>query len=550
MSFTQAINSCFLKFLTFEGRAPRSEYWFFYLFTQLVIGALYLLELVLDRAGGANGRTLFFLNIIAAGALIPPHLSVTIRRLHDTGRSGFWVLAPIAPLPFVIGLIMAPEGALSFWASSVDEDIALVAVSILGLAWVAIFLALFIFMVLPGDPKANQFGPNPLHPTSAMESDVGGDPDFKLAEPVSRVEEEKTDWEVEPSNQNTVIPENAYPWADAVTTKEMPDLMLQVEIPPKNNDIDDNAQKYAETALKVIEYRSEAKRVWDNIQELPEQYHGRFLEALGKNPRSDLNELEANFFDEYRKVLRPYEDDLANDALEDVRTIGPEAEAEFREVFEMLADAVSLEELINQIESKFGPTMKTIEHEKWKEEERLAEERRRRDAELAAQEQRRRVREQQQKSEEETQRKIEAAKQTEASTASFGEKTCEAKSGLDHETQPQSNKAIVRDTTAANWKRRKRRQSFITILIGLAGAGLYVAARTGEPPNSITDTDLNKTQRTVAEVALQTAGYGSLEVDGYFDPDTIRAIRAWQKDNDFNADGNLTVEQLNKLLGR
>lgn len=539
MSFTQAVNSCFLKFLTFTGRAPRSEYWFFYLFVQLAFGMLYLLGLALQGSGRTNGDALILLHILAAVALIPPNISVTIRRLHDTGRSGFWILAPIAPLPFFIYLILALEDALSFLTFSGNEDVAFYALAILGLAWIAILIALFVFMVIPGDPKANQFGPSPLHSTSAMKSGLRGEPDVKAVQSVAKVEEENTDWEVEPDAQNTVIPENAYRWADAVITNEKSELMSQVEMPPKNNDVDDKAQKYTETAFKVMEYRSDARRVWGNIQELPEQYHGRFLEALGKDPGSDLHELEAKFFDEYQKVLRPYEDDLANDALEDVRTIGPEAEAEFIEVYEMLADSVPLEELINQIESKFGPTMKTIEREKREEEERLAEEQRRRDAELAAEEQRRQEHERQQKSEEETRRQIEAAKQIQASQESFEGKLCDTTSAPDPEPQPEPNK-----------KRRKRRQSFITIAIGFAGAVLYVAVQTGEPSNSIRDTDLNKTQRTVAEVALQTAGYGPLEVDGYFDPVTIRAIRAWQKKNNFNADGKLTVEQFNKLLQR
>jgi uncharacterized membrane protein YhaH (DUF805 family) len=76
---------------------------------QLIFVVLYLLEFALHESGRSNGDTLILLSILAAAALIPPHLSVTIRRLHDTGRSGFWVLAPITPLVIVIGLIITPD---------------------------------------------------------------------------------------------------------------------------------------------------------------------------------------------------------------------------------------------------------------------------------------------------------------------------------------------------------------------------------------------------------------------------------------------------------
>jgi hypothetical protein len=229
----------------------------------------------------------------------------------------------------------------------------------LGLAWVATLIALFVFMVMPGDPKANQFGPNPLNPTSEMKNDLGDELDVKPAKSVAKVEEENADREVEPDAQNTVIPENARYWANAVAAEETPESKARVNMPLENNDIDEKAQKYAETALKVIEYRADAGSVWDNIQELPEKYHGRFLEDLGKNPKCDVYELEGKILAERKKSLRPFENQLANDILDDMRTIGPEAESEFKEVYEILSDTVCPEDLGKQIEAKFGPSTRT-----------------------------------------------------------------------------------------------------------------------------------------------------------------------------------------------
>jgi uncharacterized membrane protein YhaH (DUF805 family) len=62
----------------FEGRASRSEYWWFYLFTMLVTAAA-------DTFGGTLGN-------LASLAFFLPGLALLVRRLHDVGRSGWWVL--------------------------------------------------------------------------------------------------------------------------------------------------------------------------------------------------------------------------------------------------------------------------------------------------------------------------------------------------------------------------------------------------------------------------------------------------------------------------
>ena len=90
MTFTESITTCFSKYATFSGRASRSEYWWFFLFNLLI-------NLVI--AGLAHK-----LFIIYALATFLPCLAVGIRRLHDTDRSGWWML--IAFLPAIGGLIL------------------------------------------------------------------------------------------------------------------------------------------------------------------------------------------------------------------------------------------------------------------------------------------------------------------------------------------------------------------------------------------------------------------------------------------------------------
>ncbi len=115
MSFTDAVSTCLTtKFATFSGRARRSEYWWFALFTVLVS----LVANVLDRAIGGQ-----WISLVVSLALLVPSLAVAWRRLHDTGRTGAWYFLVLIPL---IGAIV-----------------------------------LIVFFVQDSQPGANQYGPSP-----------------------------------------------------------------------------------------------------------------------------------------------------------------------------------------------------------------------------------------------------------------------------------------------------------------------------------------------------------------------------------------------------
>jgi len=106
---------CWKKSFVFAGRARRSEFWLFALFNALAA----ILLLVVDGLIGTGG-ILYYLYVLAS---ICANISVTVRRLHDTDRSGWWYW--IVLVPFVGAVI------------------------------------LFIFMVLDGTPGPNTFGKDP-----------------------------------------------------------------------------------------------------------------------------------------------------------------------------------------------------------------------------------------------------------------------------------------------------------------------------------------------------------------------------------------------------
>jgi uncharacterized membrane protein YhaH (DUF805 family) len=97
MSFGEAIRDGFTKYATFSGRSSRSAYWWWILFYVLVfIGAS-----ILDAAAG----TAVIAILVWLGFFLP-NLAVLVRRLHDTDRSGWWVLIGLIPLIGAIVLIV------------------------------------------------------------------------------------------------------------------------------------------------------------------------------------------------------------------------------------------------------------------------------------------------------------------------------------------------------------------------------------------------------------------------------------------------------------
>jgi len=109
------------KYAVFSGRARRMEYWMFALFNFLVSFGLALID---GFAGLANKDGIGPLSAIYSLAVLLPSLALGVRRLHDIGRSGWWLLIVLVP---VIGVIV-----------------------------------LFVFSVLPSEPGSNEYGDNPL----------------------------------------------------------------------------------------------------------------------------------------------------------------------------------------------------------------------------------------------------------------------------------------------------------------------------------------------------------------------------------------------------
>ena len=108
MSFTEAVRICFQKYADFSGRARRSEYWWWFVFQLGVVTVLGVLTAALSNDGGSVASTMFALAWLG---LTIPSLAVSVRRLHDTGRSGWYWLIGSVPLVGAIIVFVALASA-------------------------------------------------------------------------------------------------------------------------------------------------------------------------------------------------------------------------------------------------------------------------------------------------------------------------------------------------------------------------------------------------------------------------------------------------------
>ncbi len=162
MTFREAIITCLRKYVTFSGRASRSEYWWFFLFCLLGGAIASATESFINGiTRTANGPTL--LSGAFNLATFIPSIAVGWRRMHDTGRSGLYLFYPLIAF---IGLMTFMGLAGSEMTGESGEFV--LPEGIFGTIFIiaAIVVALSPFIVLwwltrPSQPGQNQYGPNP-----------------------------------------------------------------------------------------------------------------------------------------------------------------------------------------------------------------------------------------------------------------------------------------------------------------------------------------------------------------------------------------------------
>ncbi|MFM8646109.1 MAG: DUF805 domain-containing protein [Actinomycetota bacterium] len=157
MSFADAIKAGFRNYANFRGRASRSEFWWFSLFTLIVQLATSGSEVI----GG-----------LVSLALLLPGLAVHVRRLHDTDRRGWWVLWPALAFGTALGVFIVFVVSTAFDIINPDEwdpqtafegasGITLAIIGAALLAGIVTSVMNLVFLVQRSDVNANRFGPPP-----------------------------------------------------------------------------------------------------------------------------------------------------------------------------------------------------------------------------------------------------------------------------------------------------------------------------------------------------------------------------------------------------
>ena len=115
VGFGEAISICFKKYFVFEGRAKLSEYWYFILFCII----LSLIGIYLSSIGSTP---LSILGLVLSYGTVIPQISVNVRRLHDTNRSGWYLWIPIYNLIIIMFFDSSTEAKTS--KSNINKSIA------------------------------------------------------------------------------------------------------------------------------------------------------------------------------------------------------------------------------------------------------------------------------------------------------------------------------------------------------------------------------------------------------------------------------------------
>ena len=149
---------CIRNYVNFSGRARRKEYWFFVLFTFIFASGASLLDRVIV------GPTGIMLAGLCGLVILLPQLAVMGRRLHETNRSGKWVLWYY--LASIIWVVILLAWGMKYFAAALQGAAGLpVGLSIFaivgGLALIGIGITLFVWSLLPGTQGENRYGADP-----------------------------------------------------------------------------------------------------------------------------------------------------------------------------------------------------------------------------------------------------------------------------------------------------------------------------------------------------------------------------------------------------
>ena len=165
--FMDAVKTCMKeKYCCFKGRARRAEFWWFYLFCTIIgfvfgmiytATALYHIDDLMNDPLSMYTSPAWIIIMLVSAVFWLPSLGVGVRRLHDTGRSGWWMVLPIAfYIPIIVMSILIirnPDLTLSMG----------IALLLLYLALIVSGIILLVWLCQDSDRRENRYGRSPKY---------------------------------------------------------------------------------------------------------------------------------------------------------------------------------------------------------------------------------------------------------------------------------------------------------------------------------------------------------------------------------------------------
>ncbi|MFT7594816.1 MAG: uncharacterized membrane protein YhaH (DUF805 family) [Paracoccaceae bacterium] len=179
MGFSKAIRTCLRKYINFSGRASRSEYWYFFLFivlANLIAGAIdwqmftSVTTITTDTTTSITAQSNNPVQGLIGLAVFLPHLAVAWRRMHDSGRSGFYALLPMLLMAGAAAVLVFGVGIADLFAGGGRFDILFTRLTLLTIIPTMLILMFSPLLVLwwltrQSLPGTNSYGPNPQEVT-------------------------------------------------------------------------------------------------------------------------------------------------------------------------------------------------------------------------------------------------------------------------------------------------------------------------------------------------------------------------------------------------
>lgn len=169
---------CLRKYVDFRGRGRRKEYWYFVLFQLLIflIPTIALSYYSVKQALGQPLPTAIRVSTIAfyllAVFFFLPNLSSSVRRLHDTNRSGLWILIGVIPTILIQGFFMAFGEQWMVAMGDGELPVTLQINLFLGLFNLCASILLVIWLAEGGTKGDNRFGSDPLADGSEVPAEI------------------------------------------------------------------------------------------------------------------------------------------------------------------------------------------------------------------------------------------------------------------------------------------------------------------------------------------------------------------------------------------